>query len=442
MKLIIKLVFTLIIVAIGWISEAYFISSHGLFGNDFNPPLNHPTSFHINSLFSDVENFMPLDKQIQRFINRENMAGASVALAYNGRLVYAKGFGYADVENKISIEPYNLFRVASISKLVTATGIMKLVEDGYLTLNQKVFGEHGILNDPKYLHYIDPRIENITVINLLNHSGGWTTRWGDPMFMPTVIARKLHKALPVSEDDIIEFVLSKRLHFKPGGMSYYSNFGFMVLGKVIEKTSGMPYEAYIQTHVLYPLGIFDMQIGGSYLEERNSSEVKYYEPEETFFVEDYRGSGQQVLRAYGGNDIKTLGACGGWLASSTDLLKMMLAIDGNKNTPDILKESLINKMVTPVEIGMSPLGWRRINRQGWFRTGTLSGSSALMVSKPNGISYVVLCNSGSWKGPKLSNDIFRAMEKGLKGIKEWPEYDLFSLDNNKKKTKCRQEIIF
>jgi len=436
---------TLMIASLGaavLIGNSFIAPEAESFGNNFTAPDNRPSSFHITNFYSEKGEFKAIEKQVTRFMRREHMVGGSVAIAKDGKLVYAKGFGYADRENEVPVEPYHLFRIASVSKLVTAVGIFKLIEEGKLKLDRKVFGKNGILNDSIYLHYRDKKVEDITVLNLLNHSGGWTTRWGDPMFMPSVIARRMHKPLPIDQKDIIQFVLSKRLHFKPGTMSYYSNFGFMVLGEVISKVSGIPYEEYIQTHVLYPQGIFDMKIGGSYLKDRNEYEVKYYEPELTYYVEDYSGSGEMVLRTYGGNDMKTLGAAGGWVASSTDLLKLLLAIDGLPSVKDALSKESIKAMVNPVTPGMSPLGWRRINKYGWFRTGTLAGTSALMVRKKDGLEYVAVFNTGNWKGPRLATDIFRMMERGIRGVKEWPDYNLFELDQMWALKNHRPQVIF
>ncbi len=436
---------TLIIAALGVtiiIGNSFVAPESESFGNNFTASENYPSSFHITNFYSEHAEFKAIEKQVERFMSREQMVGASVAIAKDGKLAYTKGFGYADKENEVPVEPYYQFRIASVSKLVTAVGIFKLIEDGELSLDRHVFGSDGILNDSAYLNYRDKKVEQITVLNLLNHSGGWTTRWGDPMFMPTVVAHNLHKELPVNQQDIIEFVLSKRLHFEPGGMSYYSNFGFMVLGEIISKISGMPYEEYIQTHVLYPQRIFDMKIGGSYQKDRNEYEVKYYEPEVTYNVEDYSGSGEMVLRSYGGYDMKTLGAAGGWVASSTDLLKLLLAVDEMPSIKDVLTKESIEKMITPVSPRMSTLGWRRVNEHGWFRTGTLAGTSALMVRKKDGLAYVVLFNTGNWKGSRLANDIFRMMERGINGVDEWPQYDLFELDNVWASKKHRLQVIF
>ncbi|MGQ1946609.1 serine hydrolase domain-containing protein [Geofilum sp. OHC36d9] len=395
------------------------------FGTDFIPSLPVTTSAHISGRLSSDSVYQNIDKQVKYFINRWDIAGASVAIARDGKLVFAKGYGWIDKENKTPAEPYNLFRVASISKLITATGIMKLVEDGKLKLDDKVFGPKGILSRSPFDHYKDKGVEDIEVLHLLNHSGGWTTRWGDPMFMPYSIARQTGKELPLKDEDIIEFMLSKRLHFKPGTMAYYSNLGYVVLGKVIEEVTGQDYESYIKTQVLYPLGIYDMQLGGSFPDERLPLESKYYEPADHVLVDDYLGFGEKVPGSYGGNDIHTLGAAGGWVASSTDLLKLMLSIDGESFPADILTPESIQKMATPSNPGNQPLGWRAITSDSWYRTGTLAGTSAIMVRQDNGISYVVLFNTSTWKGPALSSEIRHMMKRAIGKTDHWMNTDLF-----------------
>ncbi len=397
------------------------------FGTDFTPPEPVATSLRVSGYFSDDSAFTSIDHEVSRFLNRNNMAGASVAIAKDGNMVFSKGYGWADRDNRIHTEPYHLFRVASISKLITASAIMNLVEQGHISLDDYVFGQKGILNEAPYKSYIDKKVEDIKVVHLLNHSGGWTNRWGDPMFIPHAVARGLGKDLPVDATDIIQYMLGKRLHFKPGTMSSYSNLGYAILGKVIEKVSGNEYESFVKTNILYPLGIFDMRIGGSYLTERAELEVKYYEPSDTYLVRNHLNEEEKVARSYGGNDIPTLGPAGGWLASSTDLLKFMLAIDGNDMPADILSDESIETMTTPVKKFLDPIGWRGIRGKTWYRTGTLAGTSALMVRRDDGISYVVLFNSSTWKGPMLSSDTRKMMDRAIKKTSEWPEYDLFDL---------------
>lgn len=415
------------------IANLTLLNSSDSFGGDFIPPKPVVSSHKVSNAFSDHKKFEVIDDNINRFLRRNNLAGASVSIAKNGKMVFAKGYGYADKGRSTEVQPYNLFRIASVSKLITAVAIMKLVEEKKLSLNSYVFGKKGILNDSIYLDYKDAKVEKITVKELLNHSAGWTNRWGDPMFIPTVIARKMKVDYPVESEDIIRFMLQKRLHYPPGTMSSYSNFGYTVLEKVIEKTSGMNYEMFVKTNVLYPLEIFDMQIGGSYPWERLDLEVNYYEPEDSYLVLDHMGNEELVPRSYGGNDIKTLGAAGGWISSTTDLLRLVVAIDGFEKPQDILSSNSIKEMTTIEVVGGSPLGWRGIKTDKyWYRTGTLAGTSALVVRRDDGISYVIVFNSSSWKGPEFAKDIRVMMDRTLANIEEWPSYDLFDLKNNEK----------
>lgn len=429
MKLIVKIPILIICVSAIWIGSYYFFPLNSSTTTDFIPDFSRYSSFHIDNNLSDNIRFSDIENQINQLLKRENLTGgASVAVSRYGKMVYSQGFGWADREKDTRVEPYHMFRVASVSKLITAVGIMKMVEEGILSLDDKIFGKKGILNDPQYLNYLDKRVEKITVHHLLNHSGGWTTRWGDQMFMAPAIAATQNIPLPISIEDIITFSLSKRLHFEPGTSSYYSNLGFGILGEVIAKKAGMTYEKYIQTQILYPLGIYDMRLGRSYRDERFDLEVKYYESDTLYKVDDFCGREEPVRRSYGGTDIYTLGAAGGWIASSTDLMKLLLAIDGFDDIPDILSEKSLEIMADTENNKFSPLGWRKTDTRGWYRTGTLAGSSALLVRRPDGINYVVILNCANHKGPMLANEIHKYMEKAIRSVKEWSDKDLFEND--------------
>ena len=435
-----RLILILLGITVGFTGK-YIKGFNKTSGMDFMPPVPEVASMRIPDSFSNNETFASFDQNVNRFLKKWQIAGASIAIAKDGNVVFAKGYGYSDKEDGIDVKPHNLFRTASISKLITATGIMKLMEEGKLDLNDKVFGNEGILSEFPYDNYIDKRVENIEVLHLLNHSGGWTTRWGDPAFMPGVVAKSKNVDLPVSEDDIITFALSKRLHFQPGSASSYSNLGYLILGKIIEKASGQDYETYIKENILYPLGIFDMKLGGSFLDERYPNEVKYYGHADSSFVDDFMGNGEKVPPYYGGNDIKTLGAAGGWIASATDLLKLMLAIDGNDKPADILSEESINLMANHEMLEFQPLGWRGIDEEGRYRTGTLSGTSTLMVCRDDGFSYVVLLNSSTWRGSSISNEVRNMMTRSILNIDEWPQYDLFELVSSVENISLEREVV-
>jgi CubicO group peptidase (beta-lactamase class C family) len=379
----------------------------------------------INSASMGIE-FASIEKTVSIFLKKWSIAGASIAVARDGKLVYARGFGYADTAEKSITQPFNKFRIASISKLVTAVGIMKLKEEGKLSLDDKVFGPDGILNDEYYSNPKDKRVYGITVGHLLSHEGGWTPRYGDQMFMPTVIADKMGVKPPVDVKTIVRFALDKNLHFNPGHGRSYSNLGYSILGLVIEKVSGMPYEQFCRKEILEPLGIYDMMLAGNLKTEKAPLEVTYYEPREDALKPSIYDMGSLVQACYGGNDIRTLGGAGGWLATSPDLMRLLLAIDGFDTRPDILSNESI-RIMTDNENGAAPIGWKSIVRDGtWYRTGSFPGTAGMMKRQSDGTSWVVLLNSSAWNGPEIYSYINNMMYRILSQVPQWPDYDLFS----------------
>jgi CubicO group peptidase (beta-lactamase class C family) len=387
-----------------------------------------PFSYKLNNDYSTNSFTSSIDSIMEKFLQDEKIKGASVAISKEGKLVYAKGFGFADEENNIFVEPKSLFRIASVSKLVTAVGIMKLHEEGKIDLNARVFGEEGILTDSIFLNYKDKRVEDITVIHLLDHTAGWDEKKGDPVFNVLYIARKMGIPPPVGLQDIICYQLQERLRSKPGTSYHYSNFGYALLGLVIEKVTGMLYEDYIHFAILHPLGIYDMHIGRSFFEEKLSTEVRYYDhsPVECYA---YDGSGKRVTQMYGGNDISLLNAAGGWVASAPGLLKFIVAIDGFPDKPDILSLESIEMMTQAPKVSRHLFGWRGTDGHGtWWRTGTLSGTTALVMRHKNEMEWVVLLNTTNKKRSRIHNELSRTMFKALNSVMQWPEADLFNIE--------------
>jgi CubicO group peptidase (beta-lactamase class C family) len=385
-----------------------------------------PENVRLTNNNSSGEEFSGVEKIVTKFLNNWTIAGASIAIARDGKLIYAHGFGYADTASKTEIQPYSQFRIASISKLVTAVGIMKLKEEGKLKLDDTVFGPKGILNDDFYGVPKDKRVYNITVAELLSHEGGWTQRYGDQMFMPTVIAESMGVSLPIDTKTIVKFCLGKRLHFTPGSGKAYSNLGYSILGLVIEKISGMSYEEFCLKNVLEPLGIYDMKLAENLPEKKAPFEVTYYEPTVLPLKPSIYGTGQMVPPIYGGNDIKALGAAGAWIATAPDLMKLLLAVDGFNTRPDILSDESIRYM-TDNQNGFAPVGWKNTVMDGtWWRTGSFPGSAGMMKRQADGLSWVVLFNSSAWNGPEIYSYISNMMNKTISKIESWPDEDLFA----------------
>jgi len=382
-------------------------------------------NFKITNDISHFSGSKYIEKEANTFLKQWNLAGMTMAIVKHGKLVYAQGFGYSDIETKQPVSPGQLFRIASVSKLITAVAIMKLVEHKSISLDSKVFGPGAIIKDTIFNKVKDPRLYKITVRHLLAHAGGWSVHYGDMAFNSLLVLELNGEKGAATMDSYSRFIASRRLHFDPGTRSSYSNMGYMFLRKVIESVTGKSYEEYVRSEVLKPIGITDMHIGKSFLSERRFNEVKYYESDNDEMVSCFDGSGRMVPKPYGGNPIELLGPAGGWIASSIELAKLLVSVDGFSDVPDILPKNLINEM-TEHKFFKGPLGWKVVKDNGdWIRTGSMAGTSALVKRQENGFSWVVIINSSSWKGPRLPAYINAMMGKIEKRINNWPNHDLF-----------------
>jgi CubicO group peptidase (beta-lactamase class C family) len=414
----------LILVLFFWDIGSIFSDRKGMNGSQSGEPA--AISRMIRNDMSSSEETIRMEKIITSFLKRYRIKGASVAVTKDGRLVYAKGFGYAVEETAEKVEPGHVFRVASLSKLITAVAIMRLVEEEKISLESRVFGPEGILSSDLFSDYRDRRIEKITVQHLLEHKAGWSKYYGDPVFMPHVVARKMKVSLPVKEEDVVSYALTRKLNYTPGSKYVYSNLGYLVLGLVIEEVTGMGYEDYVKLSMLNPLGIWDMQIGRGYYHEKAPNEVKYYEIVGGKEVLAYDSYDSYTSRVYGGNDISLLGAAGGWIGSPAEVLKLVVAIDGFNSSPDILMPETIEKMTLKSRSRRNLIGWKGADGNGtWWRTGTLTGSSALMVRQGNGINWIIVMNTTTAKKSKIHRESSRTMFRAVNTVREWPEFDLF-----------------
>ena len=179
----------------------------------------------------DVAGMEGFDEAMAALLEKWDIPGGAVAIAKDGRLVFAKGYGLADVESEEPVLPDSLFRIASISKPVTAAAILSLVEDGLLDLDERAFDILDRFKAPDG-EVPEPRINEVTVRQLLHHSGGWDRDAGyDPMFIPKHVAAQVETQQPVVCADVIRFMLGEPLDFDPGTRYAYSNFGYWPTGQ-------------------------------------------------------------------------------------------------------------------------------------------------------------------------------------------------------------------
>lgn len=366
----------------------------------------------ISNVSSELPEFSGIDRKVRTYMDRWALQGCCVAVVRNDSLVFAKGYGWADREKGVRMEPNNLMRVASVSKLVTAVGIMNLVDRGYITLQDHVFGEDGILTGPEYeAADKDPNYALITVEHLLRHQGGFAN---DPMFEPGMVRSFLGITGELKAEDYIRYELAHRIRYKPGETNRYSNFGYLLLSRIIETIMEESYESFIDHNILEPVGILDMHIAGNLYLDRFPGEVRYY-------------SHDPERESYGDNDITVLSGAGAWCCSIVELAKLVAAIDGRPEVEDIISPESVEAMTAYNGPSVFSLGWNDTNPEvAWTRTGTFTGTSALIKYFPDGECWIFMTNTSTWKGPHLASytgELFRQCREVCGG--RFPKRNMF-----------------
>lgn len=351
-----------------------------------------------------------LDDAILRCMTEHNVPGAALALAKDGQLLYARGFGWADLQALEPVQPHSLFRIASVSKPITAVAIFQLVEAGRLSLEERVF---ELLHVEPYLQpgaEPDPRLAQITVRHLLQHTGGWDrARSGDPMFFPVEIAQALDVPAPAAPAHIMRWVTGRSLDFDPGQEYAYSNFGYCLLGRIIEKLTGLSYEEAVHRAILAPLGISTMQIGRTHLAGRLPGEVVYYPLTELSRSVFQANLGYRVPTCYGGWYLEAMDAHGGWVACAPDLVKFGSAFPPTGSGPLLSQDSVVEMFAPPLppvacdENGQTngtyyACGWQvdaavdgRPAQQ--HHNGMLFGTAAVLRRRDDGLCWAALFNA-------------------------------------------------
>ncbi|HOW85729.1 MAG TPA: serine hydrolase domain-containing protein [Candidatus Aminicenantes bacterium] len=367
---------------------------------------------------------------IPALMSKWNIPGGSVALARNGSIVLAKGYGVADKSGPTAVTAASLFRLASLSKPVTAAAVLKLYEAGSLNLDARVFDILTGIEPPDGAS-VDARLASITVRDLLRHSGGWDrTVSFDPMFRSREIAAALGVAPPADAAAIIRYMKGQPLDLDPGTRYAYSNFGYCLLGRVIERVSGQSYGSYVRSAVLTPAGAGGMVLGRSLEADRASGEVVYYDYAGAPLAQSVFDSGPaEVPWPYGGFALEPLDANGGWLASASDLLRFLLAVDGRTVPADILQPATIALMVErpPLAEYQSSasyyaLGWMVRPTSGdanWWHTGSLPGTATIMVRTAGGLGWVALFNSRPESADAFISELDSELWRAVNAVTDW-----------------------
>jgi CubicO group peptidase (beta-lactamase class C family) len=366
----------------------------------------------------------PLDRAVLTMLSRHGIPGASLAVAKDGKLICARGYGWAILAADEHVQPTTLFGLASLSKVFTATAILKLVEQGKLGLDDHPF---TILNNIKPLPgaKVDPRLYQITVRQLLNHSGGWDTKKsGDPVNWNTQVQLKRGDRTPIAAEHLIAFTMGIPLDFDPGTDCKYSNFGYIVLGEVIAAASGQSYEKYVQDNVLAPAGVRAMlhPLNGRYFPNEARRYLAGTESELPPWQQKYSD------------------AAGGWICSAVDMVRFLCALDGSRDKP-LLSEKNFKAMIALPPPPLKPrengthvgLGWDSVflkeKEFGYYKDGLWFGMRGFMKRKPNGINWVLLFNTSmnpDGLDTQTVTDAVKEVHETMERQEKYPDLDLFN----------------
>jgi len=305
------------------------------------------------------ENFEPVQDASSNMMNsfeifrqQLNIPAMQVNVMQNGKKTYggnhsAKNVPIWDFNVDITVKDNTLFRIASVSKPITAIGILYLVDKGMLQLDDKMINIliKGNIVDESTIY--DKKMYEITIRDLLRHSGGWDNTLGLDLsvpfaknifperirnnfltdFDPQYDALKLatpDKNRAANAVDLIRFMMRFPLNFAPGTREKYSNFGYNILGRIIEVISGDPYDVFIKNNIFAPAGFeYPAFIGNELIENKHPDEVYYYDGPDGRL--EYPANPNITYRtplSYGPFTLNVMDSHGGWVMTATDLSKV------------------------------------------------------------------------------------------------------------------------
>lgn len=360
------------------------------------------------------KNLEPLNELLRKTLTDNNIPGATLTVARDGMIVYERGFGYSDLEQQTRMAANTTMRIASISKPITAVAVLLLVEDGRLKLDDQVIGY--LVRDKKFAlpEGADPAGSRVTIRHLLQHSGGWNRdKSKDPMFELLTISRALKLKQIARVPDIVRYQLSRPLDFEPGTEYQYSNFGYCLLGRVIEAASGQPYEEFVTERILKPAGMSQTRLGKTRLADRADDEAHYYtQTLKTYPAiwdaahEGKSGKFELVQAPYGQSDLEVMDSHGAWTSTASDLVRFAIAMDSA--TQPLLKLDSLRQLKERPSFADSEVdtwygfGWNVRSNVGlecvsMWHTGLIAGSSTILVKRWDNLVWAVLFNTDETK---------------------------------------------
>jgi N-acyl-D-amino-acid deacylase len=334
------------------------------------------------------------DKIISGAMLTWNIQGGSVAVAKDGKLLYARGFGKSDSSGN-QVMPDTVFRVASVSKIITSMTILFLVNNNKLNLDDKVLDL--LKSITRVDDIIEKRWKNITVKNLLYHNSGVPQNdW---------CGIKDRQVLPnqITTDAILKHLLTQSLLYDPGSQFQYNNQNYLILGRIIEEVSGKKYDEFIKKAILLPLGITNMDIGKSKKNQRLKKEVEYGLGQKMPTYEAVTMEQNQQTEAPYTYCIEAMDSFGGWVASAADIVRFVLYFDGFSEPKDLINNTLWQQMVFQPDFSYvkktddywQGMGWSVRKNGGGFNywhNGSIWGTKSQVVRTADGYVWCWIFN--------------------------------------------------
>jgi len=382
----------------------------------------------------EVPQLSAYDAALRPVFEKWKVPGAAVAITDNGRLVYARGFGFADRDAGIPVQPTSLFRLASISKTLASMTALTLVDEGKLNLDAKFLDL--IPHLPQASNPApDPRMASVSVRQLLQHVAGFDRDLADDHVIFYNTASRLFNA-PVTKDLMTRYAISQRLDVNPGTKYAYGNTTHQIVGRIIERIVGKPFEDVLREKILLPSGATSIRQGRGLLENRHPDEVKYYDypgaPLTTTPV--VPGAPRPTPRQYGNNWLEMGDSYGGMIGNAIDLMKYINALEGRRGTALLRPASLatiVQRPAAPVtQTGAyTGLTWRITpvtGGQHWWHSGGAAGTRNLLARRQNNRDWVILTNTRPEDEDSIIQDMFDAMSAAEARVTAWPTHDLFT----------------
>ena len=354
-----------------------------------------------------------LDDTMLQMMTSNSISAASLSMMRNGVVVFHHVYGWQDRQGQRVLRPDSVFRMASVTKPFTAAAIRKLIIDGHFTLSTKVFSlgvpGAGILDHVPF-GTPDSRLGSITVDHLLQHVGGWDRNLvGDLTYREKTIASAMGVPSPPGRDSTVRYIMGQPLQYNPGATYAYSNIGFLLLGLIIEKVSGVDYRTYLQENVIGPagFGLDDWLLGRTFAADQDVREPFYDEPTlATNVFHPAYSNVSLVERPYGSFDLEARTGQGRLVTSGFVVL-------GYLNTYQVAGSGIGGPRPAPG-------GWK------WNHTGSLSGSNSLARQRGDGINYAVMFNKRPSSGTDYASVARTNIDAIIDGgtITQWPLDDI------------------